>query len=83
MARQLEGVTNEVVISFAQVYRKTARNLSFAANEYNFTWERHRSESYVLEYGLALVREFAQVANSHGMRVSVCSQQKFVIEGVL
>jgi len=82
LAQQLEGITDEVVISFAQVYRKTARNLDIASHEYGFTWDEHRSETFVLEHGLALTKELAQIADSCGMRVSVCSQQKFVIEGV-
>lgn len=82
LAQLLEGITDEVVISFAQVYRKTARNLDIAAHEYSFTWEPHRSESFVLEHALALTKELAQIAQTHGMRVTVCSQQKFVIEGI-
>lgn len=82
LARLLEGITDEVVISFAQVYRKTARNMDIAAREYAFTWDEHRSESFVLEHGVALTKELAQVARTYGMRVTICSQQKFVIDGV-
>ena len=82
LARRLEGLTDEVVISFAQVYRKTARNLDIAAHEYGFTWNSHRSESFVLEQGSVLTKELAQIAHEHGMQMSICSQQKFVIEGI-
>lgn len=82
LARRLEGLTDEVIISFAQVYRKTARNMDIAAHEYGFTWESHRSEEFVLEYGLVLTKELAQIAYTYGMHISICSQQKFVIEGV-
>ena len=82
LAQQLESLTDEVVISFAQVYRKTARNVDSAAREHNFTWDEHRSEAFVLEHGLTLTKELAQIARTHGMRVTICSQQKFVIEGV-
>ena len=39
LARSLEGYTDEVVVSFAQVYRKTLRNLDWAADEFGFSWE--------------------------------------------
>ena len=39
LARSLEGYTDEVVVSFAQVYRKTLRNLNWAADEFGFSWE--------------------------------------------
>ncbi len=39
LARSLAGVTDEVVISFAQIYQKTKRNMDWAANEYGFDWK--------------------------------------------
>ncbi len=50
LAKSLEGATDEVVISFAHVYRKTLRNLNHAAHDCGFKWtdpgpewkQRHR-----------------------------------------
>jgi hypothetical protein len=38
-AGALEGSCDEVVISFAQIYKKTLRNLDQAAREFGFAWE--------------------------------------------
>src|SRR5215470_728999 len=38
LAEGLAGATDEVVISFAHLYRKTRRNLDAAARAYRFTW---------------------------------------------
>ncbi|HWI56393.1 MAG TPA: DUF1848 family protein, partial [Bacillota bacterium] len=37
LSKALAGATDEVVISFAQIYQKTRRNLEHAAREHNFT----------------------------------------------
>ena len=81
LARLLEGATNEVIISFAQIYKKTRRNMAAAAREFAFIWEDH--ETIVQEYGRALAVEFAQIARSHGMQLKVCSQQAFLVPGVV
>ncbi len=83
LARQLEGTTDEVVISFAQVYRKTKRNVEEAAREYAFDWREHQDEAHVLSVGRALAQEVAQIAQSHGMRLKICSQKAFLIPGVV
>jgi Domain of unknown function (DUF1848) len=38
LAKDLEGATDEVVISFAHVYLKTLRNVNQAASEFGFQW---------------------------------------------
>ena len=37
LAEQLRGTTNEVVTSFAQMYRKTEKNLNLASAKFGFT----------------------------------------------
>src|SRR6266436_8963379 len=39
LCQQLEGATDEVVISFVQLYKKTLRNMEWAAREFGFSWE--------------------------------------------
>ena len=69
LARQLEGATDEVVISFAQPYAKTRRNMERAAQELGFTW---RDPSDAWKQSLAL--ELQEMATSRGMRLTICSQ---------
>jgi hypothetical protein len=39
LALALEGFTDEVIISFAQMYKKTSKNLNRAAIVSDFTWK--------------------------------------------
>jgi hypothetical protein len=83
LAARLEGTIDEVVISFAQVYRKTERNVEAAAQQFGFSWQEHRQEDYVLQVGRELAADLAQVAGQHGMRLKICSQKAFLIAGVV
>jgi hypothetical protein len=83
LACQLKGTTDEVVISFAQVYRKTKRNVEEAAREHGFDWSEHQDEEHVLQIGRELATEFAQVARSYGMQLKICSQKAFLIPDVV
>jgi hypothetical protein len=76
LARQLEGATDEVVISFAQVYRKTERNLNRAAEALDFTWEDPDGEGK-----LSLARDLVAIAAAHGMRLVTCSQNQYLVPG--
>lgn len=76
LARQLEGACDEVVISFAQIYRKTRRNLEQAAANVGFTWEDPADAKK-----LRLVEELAQIASAHGMQLSTCSQNQYLAAG--
>jgi hypothetical protein len=80
LAKRLQGATDEVVISFAQVYKKTRRNVELAAQEHGFTWAVHEQTS--LEERVALLTDLSQIARSHGMRLTVCSQHAYLIPGV-
>ena len=83
LAKQLEGTTDEVVISFAEVYRKTKRNVELAAKEYDFTWDVHQDEAFVLETGRSLATELVQIAASHKMKLRICSQKRFLVPGMI
>ncbi len=77
LARALEGATDEVIISFAQIYKKTRRNMDWAAKEFGFNWQEH--EAISPEDIRNLIAELAQIANSYGMQMKICSQRDFLI----
>lgn len=74
LARALEGATDEVIISFAQIYKKTKRNMDAAARKCGFTWEDPPDEAK-----LALVRDLVRIAGSNGMKLSVCGQRQYLV----
>jgi hypothetical protein len=77
LAAALTGVTDEVVISFAQIYRKTRTNMNAAADLFNFTWNDPEDEEKV-----SLSRDLAACARARGMRLTVCSQERFLGAGI-
>lgn len=77
LARSLEGATDEVVVSFAQIYRKTKRNLDIAARARHFEWS---DPDFAAKQ--ALLSELAQCAAAHRIQLSVCSQASFLGPGV-
>ena len=76
IAQQLEGAVDEVVISFMHLYDKTRRNLVRAATERGFDWQDPPTEEK-RELGSRLVA----IAAQYGIRLSVCSQPSFVVDG--
>ena len=76
LSKALEGATDEVVISFVQLYKKTLRNMKWAAETFDFTWEDPSDEMK-----RELVTELAQMARSRGMKLTVCSQRDYVVAG--
>lgn len=84
LASELEGVTDEVVISFAQIYRKTERNLREAARQSRFTWHEHNPDDPdFMVTARTLAAELAHIAGEHGMQLRICSQKAFLIPGIV
>ncbi len=81
LAKGLAGATDEVVVSFAQTYRKTKRNIDQASKNADFGW-RH-SEDIEDEELKGLLREVAAIAKSYGMQLKMCSQKKFLVPGLI
>src|ERR1700737_2873234 len=81
LAQSLEGTTNEVVISFGQIYKKTRRNMEWASREFAFSWSEH--EAITWDAVRNLVTELARIASAHGMQLRVCSQQALLIPGII
>jgi hypothetical protein len=81
LAKALAGATSEVVISFAQIYRKTKRNMDAAAKECNFDWHDH--ETLMQEQGKAFAVELFHIAREYGITLKVCSQAAFLTPGMV
>lgn len=72
LAAGLQGTTDEVVISFAQIYRKTRRNLTMAGRAHGFSWRDPEPEEK-----RALAARLADIAAQHGMRLTLCAQPDY------
>ncbi|HUC63405.1 MAG TPA: DUF1848 domain-containing protein [Alphaproteobacteria bacterium] len=77
LADALAGAVDEVVISFAQIYRKTKRNLDAAAHAHGFSWRDPASEEKC-----ALAAELAARARARGMVLSLCAQPDYLGPGI-
>lgn len=76
LAASLAGAVDEVVVSFAQPYRKTARNLDAAAKRHGFAWRDPPADEE-----RALLARLAAIAADHAMRLTVCSQPELIVPG--
>jgi hypothetical protein len=69
LAGALRGAGDEAVISFAEPYRKTARNLAAALGRAGFAWRDPPAAEK-----RALVSGLAAIAGEAGMRLTLCTQ---------
>lgn len=76
LAKRLSGTVDEVVISFAQIYKKTARNLDSGARAHGFRWYDPDDDAKRI-----LAAELAAIAAAHGMVLSLCTQPHLVPDG--
>jgi hypothetical protein len=77
LATALRGATDEVVTSFAQIYRKTRRNLDAAAQAHGFSWtdpDPDKKET--------LAEQLADIAAANHMRLTICSQPSLMVNGI-
>ena len=72
----IEGATDEVVVSFANLYRKTLRNMEWAGEKFGFTWHDPDAEEK-----RALLADMIPIAQSHGMKLTICTQPDLVVPG--
>lgn len=76
LAAAVAGATDEVVVSFAHIYRKTQANLARAACAHGFAWrDPDWSEKR------ALLARLVQIAADFGLLVSVCAQPDALCTG--
>jgi len=73
LAWSLKGAVDEMVVSFMQPYRKTARNLDAAARAGGFGWRDPEAEER-----RDLVARLAAVAAGEGVRLTACTQPGLV-----
>jgi hypothetical protein len=76
LAASLEGATDEVVISFVQLYKKTLRNMNEASRKAGFEWADTQDE-----VKRSLASELVQIAKGRGIQLSVCAQRNLIVEG--
>ncbi|MEE8515770.1 MAG: DUF1848 domain-containing protein [Alphaproteobacteria bacterium] len=77
LAGSLRGLTDEVVVSFAHIYRKTRRNLDGAARDAGFDWRDPAPD----EKRQLLARLKTIAARNH-MTLSLCAQPDYLVAGV-
>jgi hypothetical protein len=77
LARSLRGTVDEVVISFAHIYRKTARNLAAAARDFDFDWWDPSADDKRV-----LLANLAETAADHGLAMTLCAQPELLVQGV-
>lgn len=78
LAAALAGAVDEVVVSFANIYRKTERNLAAAARAHGFTWDDPPGEDK-----RRLAMQLAELAAAHDLRLSVCAQESLTVAGTV
>lgn len=76
LAGELEGATDEVVVSFARIYRKTRRNLDLAAEKHGFSWW-----DPPLDQKKGFLGELVRIAKARDMKLSVCGERELLIPG--
>jgi len=69
LAGMLAGGVDEVVVSFAQIYRKTRRNLDHAARETGNGWSDPDDAAK-----RDLLNRLNEISEQHGLRLSLCAQ---------
>lgn len=77
LAGLLDGLTDEVVLSFAQPYAKTRRNTDRAAARHGFAWSDPPAEAKG-----ELLAELAGIARGRGLRPTLCSQPELLSEAL-
>jgi hypothetical protein len=78
LAAALAGATDEVIVSFAAIYRKTRRNLDAAALAApGFAWEDPAPEAK-----RDLLYRLATLAAERGMRLTLCTQPALLMPGI-
>ena len=77
LAAALRGATDEVVISFAQIYKKTRRNLDIAARQHGHGWTDPGQDEKE-----TLAKRLAEIAVRNRMRLTICSQPDLTVNGI-
>jgi hypothetical protein len=73
----IKGMVDEVVVSCAQIYRKTSRNMNAAACAADFEWWDPSAEEK-----RALLASLADIADGCGLRLTLCDQPELRSDGI-
>ena len=76
LAKGLAGAVDEVVVSFATLYRKTERNLALAAHKHGFSWSDPSPEAR-----RSLLEQLTALAAAQGISLSLCCQPDNLVAG--
>lgn len=76
LAAALASAVDEVTVSFTQIYAKTRRNLEAAARRQDFAWRDPPGDEK-----RAMIAELAMIAAGHDMRLTLCTQPDYLVEG--
>lgn len=76
LCSQLKDATDEVVISFVHLYKKTLRNMNWAAQEFGFEWNDPDAATKK-----ELLEQLVRIADKYTIQVAVCSQPEFLVAG--
>jgi hypothetical protein len=77
LADALAGAVDEVCVSWATIYKKTARNMAAAARAAHFSWGDPPAEDK-----RGLLAALAEQAADRGMAFTLCSQPELVGQGI-
>lgn len=77
LARRLGSTVDEVVLSSASIYAKSARNLAARAVEHGFEWRDPPDDEK-----RALLSRLAGIAADEGLRPTLCSQPHLLAPGL-
>jgi len=77
LAQNLADCTDEVVLSFVQVYAKTRANTDRAAERFGFTWRDPAREEKQ-----ALLQDLGEIARDAGLAASLCAQPELLGPGL-
>jgi len=76
LAGELAGYTDEVIISFVYPYPKVIKKMNRAAKKFGFTWADPPDDEKT-----ALAKKMVEIASGHGLKLSICSQKRYVVPG--
>lgn len=77
LSEQLTGATDEMVVSFAHLYRKTRRNTERAAARHGFDWSDPEQDKK-----RSLLSTLGRVAAARGIRPTLCAQPDLLTSGL-
>ena len=77
LADSLRGLTDEVVVSFADFYAKTTTHLRTAATRHGFAWLDPTAEEK-----RALTKRLAAIAADNGMTLTLCVEPDLLYDGI-